>query len=56
MRCIGAPVRDRTGRVVAALTVVSSTDMQHKPEWVRHLLATASAMSVALGWIDASQH
>lgn len=51
VQCIGAPIRDRSGHVIAALTIASSTEIQHKSEWVRHLLAAANAISVNMGWL-----
>lgn len=51
IQCIGASVRNEEGRMIAALTIVSSTDMRQKPEWVRHLLSAASAVSATLGWL-----
>ena len=51
IRCIGAPIRDHQGRIIAAITIVSSSDMSQKPEWVRHLLSTCAAVSAGLGWL-----
>ena len=49
--CIGAPIRDKTGRIVATVTVASSIEMRHKPDWVRHLLSAVNAVSASLGWL-----
>ena len=51
IQCIGAPVRDSCGTIIAAITIVSSSDMSQKPEWVRHLLSTTAAVSANLGWL-----
>lgn len=51
IRCIGAPIRDKTGRIVATVTVASSIEMRHKPDWVRHLLSAVNAVSSSLGWL-----
>ena len=51
IRCIGAPIRDKTGRIVATVTVASSIEMRHKPDWVRHLLSAVNAVSASLGWL-----
>ena len=51
IRCIGAPVRDKTGKIVAAVTVASSIEMRHKPDWVRHLMSAVNAISTSLGWL-----
>lgn len=48
IRCIGAPIRDKTGRIVATVTVASSIEMRHKPDWVRHLLSAVNAVSASL--------
>lgn len=51
IRCIGAPVRNSAGAITAAITVICSTDMAKKPEWVQHLLTASSAVSASLGWL-----
>lgn len=51
IRCIGAPIRDKFGRVVATVTVASSIEMRHKPDWVRHLLSAVNAVSTSMGWL-----
>lgn len=51
IQCVGAPIRDQSGHIVAALTIVSASDMSQKPEWVRLLLSTANAVSATLGWL-----
>ena len=51
IRCIGAPIRDKTGHIVATVTVASSIEMRHKPDWVRHLLSAVNAVSASLGWL-----
>lgn len=53
--CIGAPIRSKAGRVVAALSVASSVEMRHKPDWVRHLLSAANVVSTSLGWLAPSK-
>ena len=55
IRCIGAPVRDKTGKIVAAVTVASSIEMRHKPDWVRHLMSAVNAISTSLGWLAPTQ-
>ncbi len=45
IQCIGAAVRDKKGAAIATLTISSETDMQHKPEWVKHLMDAAKAIS-----------
>ncbi len=48
--CIGAPVRNSDGKIIAAITVVSVVEMRHKVEWVQHLLSAARSVSMSLGW------
>lgn len=52
IRCIGAPIRDKTGRVAATVTIASSIEMRHKPDWVGHLLSAVNAVSASLGWLS----
>lgn len=48
IQCVGGAIRNKAGRVVATLTVISSTDMQHKPEWVKHLLTAVREISAVV--------
>lgn len=50
IRCIGAPIRDRNGRITATVTIASNIEMRHKPDWVRHLLTAVNAVSASIGW------
>ena len=45
IQCIGAALRDKDGKAVAALTIISSSNMQHKPEWVKHLKNAVQSIS-----------
>ena len=45
IQCIGAAIRDKDGKAVAALTIISSSNMQHKPEWVKHLKNAVQSIS-----------
>lgn len=49
LRCIGAPVHDDAGQVVAGLSVSAPAD-RHKPEWAMLVRQTADAISAALGY------
>ena len=40
----GTPI-DKDGKAVAALTIISSSNMQHKPEWVKHLKNAVQSIS-----------
>ena len=51
IQCIGAPVRDGQGQIVAAITIISASSMQRKPEWTRHLLSASAAVSASMGWL-----
>ncbi len=53
VQCIGAPIRDKTGRIIAAITIVSSCSVKRKPEWPSHVLSAASAISASMGWLEA---
>ncbi len=48
IHCIGAAIRDKKHRVVATLTIVSETNMQHKPDWVKYLTAGAKDVSALI--------
>jgi IclR family pca regulon transcriptional regulator len=58
LRSVAAPVRDRTGRAVAALNIAVSAHRVSRPALVHRLapkvLATAAAISTALGFDAAS--
>lgn len=45
IQCIGAAIRDKNGKAIASLTLISDTDMQHKPEWVKQLMQAAKSIS-----------
>lgn len=47
--CIGAPVRDAEGRLVAGLSISAPAD-RHKPGWAGALAAAAAQMGAALGY------
>lgn len=38
IRCVGAPIRNQAGQTIATITIISGTDMQQKPDWVKSLL------------------
>ena len=42
IRCVGAPIRDETGRIIAAITLMSEGDMADKPRYV-DLITKAAA-------------
>ncbi|MEF9944221.1 MAG: IclR family transcriptional regulator C-terminal domain-containing protein, partial [Burkholderiaceae bacterium] len=49
VRCIAAPVRDDSGRVIAGLSV-SAPSERMQDEWISELLATAGRISAGLGY------
>jgi DNA-binding IclR family transcriptional regulator len=49
LRCIGAPVCDDAGMLVAGLSVSAPAE-RHKPEWAGLVRQTADAISAALGY------
>lgn len=49
LRCIGAPVHDDAGHVVAGLTVSAPAE-RHKPAWAALVRQTADAISATLGY------
>lgn len=49
LRCIGAPVHDDAGLLVAGLSVSAPAE-RHKPEWAALVRQTADAISAALGY------
>ena len=51
IQCIGAPIRNGQGRIIAAITIISASSMQRKPEWTRHLLSASAAVSASMGWL-----
>ena len=48
IRCIGAPIRDENGRITAAVTLVSDTEIKRKPEFVDLHVKGAAQISAAL--------
>ena len=42
IRCVGAPIRDEAGRIIAAITLMSEGDMADKPRYV-DLITKAAA-------------
>lgn len=50
-RCLGAPVHDETGNVVAAISMVSAISTPKDPKWIMRLVQTAEAISSDLGYI-----
>jgi IclR family transcriptional regulator, KDG regulon repressor len=59
VRCVGAPVRDHTGTVVAAMSI-SAPIMRWTPathaEWTRLIREGAAALSARLGYRDPRGH
>lgn len=45
IQCVGAAIRNKEGRAIAAITIVSDTDMVHKPEWIKHLTEAVKIVS-----------
>jgi len=55
VRCVGAPIFDETGRVVAAVSVTSTTAQLPPKAYgstARHVVEAARAVSNLLGWRD----
>lgn len=48
--CIGAPVRDAEGKLVAGLSISAPTD-RHKPGWAEALTHAALGIGAALGYL-----
>jgi DNA-binding IclR family transcriptional regulator len=48
--CIGAPVRDAEGKLVAGLSISAPTD-RHKPGWAEALRKAAAQTGAALGYL-----
>lgn len=49
--CIGAPIRDAEGKLVAGLSISAPAD-RHKPEWPAALQMAAARIGAALGYLD----
>jgi DNA-binding IclR family transcriptional regulator len=47
---VAAPVRDRGGSVVAAVSIITHVDRRDEPQLVLGVRMTARAISAALGW------
>ncbi len=47
--CIGAPIRDAEGKLVAGLSVSAPAE-RHKPDWAEALHAAATRIGAALGY------
>ena len=47
--CIGAPIRDAEGKLVAGLSISAPAE-RHKPEWPAALLEAAARIGAALGY------
>jgi DNA-binding IclR family transcriptional regulator len=47
--CLGAPIRDADGKLVAGLSISAPTD-RHRPEWPAHLREVATRIGAALGY------
>jgi DNA-binding IclR family transcriptional regulator len=47
--CIGAPIRDAEGRLVAGLSISAPAE-RHKPDWAEFLRAAAARIGSALGY------
>lgn len=57
VHAVGAPIRDRTGHVIASIGVVAPANRLQKSkakEFARLAISTASEISAALGWTKAS--
>jgi DNA-binding IclR family transcriptional regulator len=48
--CIGAPIRDAEGKLVAGLSISAPAD-RHKPGWADALKKTAAQTGAALGYL-----
>ena len=47
--CIGAPIRDAEGKLVAGLSISAPAE-RHKPDWAEALCAAAARIGAALGY------
>lgn len=47
---VAAPVRDRRGAVVAAVSIIARTERRDEPQFALGVRMTARAISAALGW------
>jgi IclR family transcriptional regulator, carbohydrate utilization repressor len=47
--CIGAPIRDAEGKLVAGLSISAPAD-RHKPGWAEALKKAAAQTGAALGY------
>lgn len=50
LRCIAAPVRDDSGKLVAGISISAPAD-RHNPAWALQLRQTAAAISTAIGYV-----
>ncbi len=48
--CIGAPIRDEEGKLIAGLSISAPTD-RHQPGWVELLKSAAKQTGAALGYL-----
>ena len=53
IQCIGAPIRNGLGKMVAAISIICASDIRRKPEWPQHLLQATAAVSASMGWLGA---
>ena len=48
IRCVGAPIRDESGRIIAAMTLMSEGEMDNKPLYVDLITKAAAAVTKLL--------
>lgn len=53
IQCVGAAIRNKAGKAIATITIISETQMQHKPEWVGYLKEAVRAISARVDDGDA---
>lgn len=48
IQCVGGAIRNKAGKTVATITIISASDMQQKPEWVHQLQEGVARISATI--------